>query len=273
MVPGTQPTYDEANLRTAFPELSFTRSLTPGGQGAVYLCLHPRYGACVLKVVSPEYVTRTDREIADLRRIQHPGVIGLLDAGLRNLGGNDIRYHLTPFIEGRDLAERIQSNDALDEGQTVTLLLDMCGALDLLWSLGIVHRDIKPANILTTSDGHFILIDLGMARHLNATSLTLPWQVPGTPGYMSPEHAAGERQLTVKSDIFELGITAYEALAGIHPFARNQALIMATPTPPALPEGTDCSAGSAHLLQWMLQARPVDRPQPTAITQALSGLT
>jgi serine/threonine protein kinase len=145
----------------------------------------------------------------------------------------------------------------------------MAEVLDILWARRIVHRDIKPANILRRSEGSFILIDFGIAKFLDRTTYTRWGMSLGTPGYMSPEQVSAPRSLTVKSDIFALGITAFESICGTHPFSCNQQLIMQNSAHPTASAVRGCSNRLSDLLEQTMQYRAVFRPGPRDIIRIL----
>jgi len=132
----------------------------------------------------------------------------------------------------------------------------------------IVHRDIKPPNIMVRTDGRGVLLDLGIARCLEMTTLTVGGWL-GTAGYLSPEQARGERNLTTKSDVYSLGVTAYEAVVGDHPFGRDQALMVRAMRSPAVPSGAPCSRTTGSLISSMMEPFPAMRPMPREIVSAL----
>lgn len=121
------------------------------------------------------------------------------------------------YLDGADLADSL--NRAWDESEVWTLLEDMAEALAACHDLDVVHRDLSPANVRRMPDGHFVLMDPGLARHLEKTALTGAFQ-PGTPGWRSPEHVPGGDPMPA-SDIFALGILAFYALTGRFPIDPN----------------------------------------------------
>jgi eukaryotic-like serine/threonine-protein kinase len=121
------------------------------------------------------------------------------------------------YLDGDDV--RVSLNRTWDESEVWPLLCDMAAALAACHDLEVVHRDLSPGNVRRTSDGHFVLMDPGLARHLAKTALTGAFQ-PGTPGWRSPEHVPGGDP-TPASDIFALGILAFFALTGTFPVDPN----------------------------------------------------
>ena len=157
---------------------------------------------------------------------------------------------------------------ALNIRQVVQTGRDVAEAIVVLWTKRIVHRDIKPSNILVSTDGRSVLIDLGVARYLEFTTLTAPGHSIGTYGYMSPEQAGASRRLTCKSDIFSLGIVLQEALSGKHPTLHDQvALHNGGPSTATLRQGLPLDL--AGLIDSMVESRPFKRPDPDLVAAEL----
>ena len=197
------------------------RELGRGGMAVVYLAQDRRHGRPVaLKVLNPELAhalgsERFEREIHVAARLQHPHILTVLDSG-------DAAGHLwftMPFVEGESLRNRLARESQLPVEEAVRIAREAADALDYAHRHGIVHRDIKPDNILL-SDGHALVADFGIARALKAGGehLTATGASIGTAAYMSPEQAAGEREVDARSDIYSLAIVLYEMLAGATPF-------------------------------------------------------
>lgn len=162
---------------------------------------------------------RSDREVQALKSISSPSVVELLDAGTVPLGGTSLPYLVTRWVDGETLALRI-ARGALPERDVLQLSLDVADAIEAFWNAvpRLVHRDLKPANIMWTPQGRAVVIDLGLARHVGVASLSGPNERWGTSGYRAPEQVTNpSRVLTVKADVFALGVTLQEALAGRHP--------------------------------------------------------
>jgi serine/threonine-protein kinase len=189
----------------------------------VYLAQDLRHGRPVaLKVLHPDLAhalgsERFEREIQVAARLQHPHILTVLDSG----AAAGQLWFTMPFVEGESLGTRLAREGQLPVDDAVRIAREAADALDYAHRHGIVHRDIKPDNILL-SDGHALVADFGIARaiaaggdeHLTATGTSI-----GTAAYMSPEQAAGEREVDGRSDIFSLAIVLYEMLAGTTPFA------------------------------------------------------
>jgi eukaryotic-like serine/threonine-protein kinase len=198
------------------------RELGRGGMATVYLaqdCRHHRLVA--IKVLHPELARavgseRFLHEIEIIAQLQHPHILPLHDSG----DGGGLLYFVMPYVAGESLRNRLARERQLPLDEALEIARQVASALAYAHSHGVVHRDIKPENILLTDD-QAIVADFGIAwavgqsggERLTETGLTL-----GTPAYMSPEQAAGERYLDGRSDIYSLACTVYEMLAGEPPF-------------------------------------------------------
>jgi serine/threonine-protein kinase len=177
-----------------------------------------------LKVLHPELAAslgseRFLREIKLAARLQHPHILTVYDSG--DAGGN--LWFTMPFVEGESLRDRIKRERQLPVEDAVRLTREAALALDFAHRHGTVHRDIKPENILLV-DGQALVADFGIARALDAgasgeSRLTETGLSVGTPAYMSPEQAAGDKALDGRTDIYSLATVLYEMLAGEPPFA------------------------------------------------------
>jgi eukaryotic-like serine/threonine-protein kinase len=182
----------------------------------------PIGSSLALKIYSPGQIEeRTDREIDALRRIKSETLVTLVGSGRCQLRGDSCLWLETAFIEGEPLSTRI-GRGPLNVSEVSTIIRDIAIAVEALWAERIVHRDIKPDNIMLTPTGRAVLIDLGVARHVDLSPLTTLGKTWGTEGYLSPEQATARRALTCKSDVFALGIVAQESLLGRHPTSRRQ---------------------------------------------------
>ncbi|MBK7784779.1 MAG: protein kinase [Gemmatimonadetes bacterium] len=244
------------------------RELGQGGMATVYLAhdlKHERQVA--IKVLRPELAAvigaeRFLREIKTIATLQHPHILGLLDSG--EVEGT--AYYVMPFVDGESLRDRLAREKQLPIAEAVRLATQVAGALDYAHRHGIIHRDIKPENVLL-HDGSALVADFGIALAVSKTGgtrMTETGMSLGTPHYMSPEQAMGEREITARSDVYALGAMTYEMLAGEPPFTgpTAQAIIarVMTGEPPSLvaqrksvPEAVEAAVFTA------LEKLPADR--------------
>ena len=262
---------------------SLLSPLGAGGMGEVFLARDERLGRDVaIKLLprdaasAPQAIERFRREARAASAISHPNIITVFDVG--EVDG--IWYLAMELVRGRTLAEDrgtpwpiAQAADVLAQGAT---------ALAAAHEAGIVHRDIKPANIMVRHDGYVKVLDFGIARLANterhdAAPLTEPGKVIGTLTYLSPEQATGE-SVEAPSDVFSLGILAYELFTGAHPFkaptsmATFTAILTRDPVPAAelraeLPESVQA------LLAAMLDKEPARRPSTADVAATLRSVT
>ncbi|MGD8868168.1 MAG: protein kinase [Gemmatimonadales bacterium] len=249
------------------------RELGAGGMATVYLAEDLKHQRKVaVKVLRPELSAaigheRFLREITTTANLRHPHILPVYDSG--EAGGHV--FYIMPFAEGESLRERLEREKQLPLDDALRIAREVADALSYAHSRGVIHRDIKPENILLES-GHAVVADFGIARAIDAArgdQLTKSGVAIGTPTYMSPEQAAGDRELDGRSDLYALGCVLYEMLAGQPPFAgptiealvRQHLLVEAPPVTnlrPAVP------AGVAVALQRALAKAPADRFNPVA---------
>jgi serine/threonine-protein kinase len=198
------------------------RELGRGGMATVYLARDIRHKRPVaLKVLHPELAAtlgpeRFQREIELAAGLQHPHILSVHDSG--ETAGQ--LWFTMPFVEGESLRDRLNRQKQLPIEDALRITTEAARALDYAHRHGVIHRDIKPENILLTKEGDTLVADLGIGRALDTAGedkLTQTGLVVGTPAYMSPEQAAGERELDGRSDLYSLGAVLYEMLAGEPP--------------------------------------------------------
>ncbi|HJU74839.1 MAG TPA: protein kinase [Gemmatimonadaceae bacterium] len=217
------------------------RNLGAGGMASVYLAEDIRHRRKVaIKVLRPELAAilgaeRFLKEIELIANLQHPHILGLIESG--TVDGHV--FYVMPYIEGESLRAKFQRENHLTVEETRDIITKVASALDYAHKRGVIHRDIKPENILM-NDAEPIVVDFGIALAVTRTGgdrLTETGISLGTPTYMSPEQASGDRKLDQRSDIFSLGCVAYEALAGAPPFtgATSQGILTAVMTTDPVP--------------------------------------
>ena len=197
------------------------RELGHGGMATVYLARDAKHGRLVaLKVLRPELaaaigVDRFLREIQIAARLGHPHIVPLHDSG--EVDGRP--YYVMPYVEGESLRQRLDREGPLPLDEAVRLTREVADALAYAHQQGIVHRDVKPENILLQA-GHAVVTDFGIARAVTEAGgpgLTHTGVTVGTPLYMSPEQVVGD-PVDGRSDVYSLGCTLYEMLAGTPPY-------------------------------------------------------
>ena len=224
----TSPTAPDDPLRAALEkEIGFQyqilRMLGRGGRGAVYHA-HERAldRPVAIKVLPPDIATTAEgrerflREARTAARLTHPNIVPLFTFG--ETGG--LIYYVMGYVDGESLEQRLRRAGTLDPVEASRILEQLAGALDYAHQQGVVHRDVKPDNILIEREtGVAKLTDFGIAKRAAAgETLTGTGLVLGTPRYMSPEQASGDRNLDARSDIYSLGLVAYAMLTGRPPF-------------------------------------------------------
>lgn len=242
-----------------------------GGQGCVYYAVNWLTGEeCALKIYHDDFdERRVVREASSLKGRNIPCFPRILDSGSVNLEGRDRLYVAFEFIEGVTLESRL-IRGTLDEKDAMSLGISIASCIDALWHHRIVHRDIKPKNIMIDSEGSFVLIDLGCAQHQDLERITETGFTLGTPGYMSPEQALGRSALTVKSDVFALGIVMYESITGCHPYEASQRNILLESFRVDI-SGLSRFEHFRGLIPRMLHPTPILRPLPSQVIDELKG--
>ncbi len=192
-----------------------------GGMATVYLARDIKHNRQVaIKVLKPELVVtlgvdRFLREIEISAQLNHPHILPLLDSG--NTDG--VLHYVMPYVDGESLRGVLNRERPLSLERTLTILREVADALSYAHRQGVVHRDIKPENILM-SEGHAVVADFGIAKAISTAggeALTRTGFPLGTPGYMSPEQAAGNTNLDERTDVFSLACVCFEMLAGDTP--------------------------------------------------------
>jgi predicted Ser/Thr protein kinase len=239
-----------------------------GGMATVYLCTDLRDEKKVaIKVLRHELgsevvIERFLREIAFASELDHPQIPKVLGSGVID----GVPYYVMTYIEGESLKKRLDREKQLPIAEALKIMCDVIEPTAYAHKRGIVHRDLKPDNILMAKDTVFVL-DFGIARAIiesGGDRLTSTGIGVGTPAYMSPEQALGDRSLDVRSDIYSLGCVTYEMIAGIPPFVGPTAQVIisrrfAAPPPPLsevrenVPESVEEAVGKA------LAKSPADR--------------
>jgi serine/threonine-protein kinase len=247
---------------------SIERELGRGGMATVYLAHDLKHDRKVaVKVLHPELaaVLGAERFLNEIRvtaNLQHPHILPLHDSG--EAGG--FVYYVMPYVEGESLRAKLEREKELSIDETVEITKAVASALDYAHRHDVIHRDIKPENILL-HDGQPVVADFGIALAVSTaggTRLTETGLSLGTPQYMSPEQAMGDRVLDGRSDVYSLGCVVYEMLVGEPPYTGPTAqaviakIVTDTPRPVTDHRGTvpfhiDLALGKA------LEKLPADR--------------
>lgn len=252
----------------AIGDLRVVHQLGRGGMATVYLAQDASGSQVAVKLMHPAVASHPDavsrflREAKVLATIDHPRVIRVHASGRHGAQP----YLVLELVAGGDAGQLARSNGgALDELRAVSLVADACAGLAALHAANLLHRDVKPSNLLITTDGRAKLGDFGLARtqddsdRLTTTGLTV-----GTPTYMSPEQAGGERLLDVRSDLYSLGATLFALVTGQAPYSgRNPVTIAAKVLSEAFPDpglvrGT-LSPKVCAIIRRATARRPTDR--------------
>jgi serine/threonine-protein kinase len=208
------------NERKQFGDYELIEELGRGGMGVVYRAHQQGLDRVVAlkmlregRLASPADRERFHREAQILSRMDHPGIVPILDVGM--LDGRD--FFTMKWIDGGSLAvhvERLRS----DLQAAAAIVADAADAVHYAHLRGILHRDLKPANILIDAQGHAHVTDFGLSQFIaDESNLTNPGDIVGTPKYMSPEQAGGSTVLTTAADIYSLGAILYELITGRSP--------------------------------------------------------
>jgi eukaryotic-like serine/threonine-protein kinase len=260
----------QAQLQAALAgRYAIERELGRGGMATVYVAQDLRHHRRVaVKVLRPDLaaVIGADRFLAEIQttaNLQHPHILPLHDSG----EADSFLYYVMPFVEGESLRDRLRREKQLPIAEAVQIATEVASALDYAHRHHVIHRDIKPENILL-HDGQALVADFGIALAVSSaggeTRLTETGMSLGTPHYMSPEQAMGEREITARSDVYALGAVLYEMLVGEPPFTgpTAQAVVakVVTEEPrPLLPKRKTIPPNVEAAALTALQKLPADR--------------
>ena len=259
------------------------RELARGGMATVYLARDVRHDRRVaIKVLREELAAAVgaERFLEEIRvtaSLQHPHILPLFDSG--SAGG--LLWYVMPFVEGETLRSRLSREGRLPMDTALQLAREMADALEYAHRHGVVHRDVKPENVLLQG-GHALVADFGIALALEqagGSRLTRTGIMLGTPQYMAPEQASGDREIDARTDVYALGVVLHEMLAGESPFAGSSQNGMLRRVMEVSPRAlatrrADVSLSLDSAVQRALAKRPADRfPSAAAFAAALSVST
>ncbi len=244
--------------------------IATGGMGEVWAARDTVLDRPVaVKVLKAEFADdalfrqRFEIEARNAAALHHPGIAAVWDYGARSRddgSGTPRPYLVMELVEGQPLSVLLRPSAPLDPAVAQDLLAQASDALGVAHAAGIVHRDVKPANLLVTPDRRIKVTDFGIARAAEGMALTQTGEVMGTPAYISPEQAEG-RSATFASDVYALGVVAFECLAGRKPFVADSPVATAIAhlrqPVPALPDSVP--ADLARVVRRAMSKAPEDR--------------
>jgi serine/threonine-protein kinase len=269
--------------RVLSPHYELDTEIGRGGMGVVYRAKDRRLKRTVaIKVLPPELAFRSEiktrflREAETAAQLNHPNIVDIYAVD----EAEGIVYFVMAYITGDNLAKRLHDHGALSVDETRRTLRDVADALAYAHERGVIHRDIKPDNILIDAQsGRPMVTDFGIARAVSDgdSRLTATGIAIGTPTYMSPEQAAGERAIDGRSDLYSLGIVGYQMLTGEPPFLANSTPailvkhISERPTPIEQRRG-DVPQDLARIIMMLLEKDPANRfPSASSVVSALDS--
>ncbi|HXI34718.1 MAG TPA: serine/threonine-protein kinase [Gemmatimonadales bacterium] len=268
------------------PAYSIEGEIGRGGMGVVYMARDERLKRKVaVKVLPPDLAFREEirlrflREAETAARLSHPHIVPIHSVGE---GPDGLVYFVMAYIDGEPLGSRLKRRGQLSPEEARRILMETADALGAAHALGIIHRDVKPDNILLEgSRGRVVVTDFGIAKALSSTTgpgtLTATGVAIGTPHYMSPEQAAGDREIDGRSDIYSLGVVGFEMLAGELPFLAPTVpgILLKQITegaPPLMRKRPDCPEDLAACVMRSLEKEPEARwPTADALRRALES--
>ncbi|MET0468218.1 MAG: serine/threonine-protein kinase, partial [Aeromicrobium sp.] len=239
-----------------------------GGMGTVHRAVDTRLGRTVaIKILRGGPLTdetararmRSEAQLA--ASIHHPGVAQVFDYS-EDLSSHDgMSFIVMQFIEGRSLDVLLRERKALPVEQVMSVVEQAAEGLAVAHAAGIVHRDLKPGNIMLTPEGRTVLVDFGIARSAVSEPITATGSMIGTADYMSPEQVGG-RPATPRSDLYALGVVAYQCLTGESPFRRETSIAtaLAQLNDDLPPLGADVPADARALVEALTAKDPTQRP-------------
>src|SRR3954471_7527707 len=259
--------------RTLGDPYRLTKHIATGGMGDVWeaddTTLERAVAVKILRAEhagDPNFVERFRAEAKHAAALSDPHITSVFDYGEATDNDTTVAYLVMELVPGEPLSAVLAREGALDVDRTLSVVAQTADALQAAHEAGVVHRDVKPGNILIRPDDSVSITDFGIARATNDPShLTRTGLVIGTAHYLPPEQAAG-KPITPASDLYALGVVAYECLSGARPFAGDNAVHVAVAhlreEPPPLPD--DIPEPVRHLVMSLLSKDPLARPARAA---------
>ncbi len=244
------------------------RKLGEGGMGAVYLAEDAGTGEKIALKVLPKVASKDQdavrrflREVESARKLEHPNIVR---AGA---SGEDKGFHyVMEYVAGETLGARIKREEALPSDEAAKMVLQVAYGLKYAHEQGYIHRDIKPDNVIVNPEGVAKILDLGLSKNIDEaqTFRTVTGVTLGTPHYMAPEQARGDKGIDGRADIYSLGATYYHLVTGETPFHGTTAIeLISQHLKKQLPDPRDIRGGIpdgvVHVIRRMMAKRPDDR--------------
>ncbi len=252
-----------------------TSLIAVGGMGEVWRAedtdLHRTVAVKVLKDTATgndTFLRRFRNEAKNAAGLTHPNIAQIFDYG----DHEGIAYLVMEFVDGEPLSSILEKERTISEVRVVHLLTQTSRGLGAAHAAGVMHRDIKPGNLLVFGDDQVKITDFGVSRSMGQTTLTATGMVMGTAQYLAPELALG-KPATPASDIYALGVIAYEAVVGRRPFTAANAvdIAIAQVNEPVPPLPAEISSGMRHLIMLLLEKSPRKRPHSTEALEKVLG--
>ena len=240
-----------------------------GGMGAVYKARQISMDRVVALKILPdrlardkEFTARFLREARIAAKLDHVNMVRGIDVGQ----DGEYYYFAMEFVEGESVADVLKRDGAMPEERTLRIGIQIARALDHAWGMQLIHRDIKPDNVLLTGNDVAKVADFGLARSTSADStvMTRTGMAVGTPHYISPEQARGEKDIDIRTDIYSLGATLYHMAVGDTPFSGSTAAVIVTQhltetAPPAHLRNAAVSENTSRVIAKMMAKNVEDR--------------
>lgn len=217
--------FDPAFLSLQFPDLRDFVYVTAGGQKSVYSAAHSHYGKVALKIFPPSAdVTRFERELDAVKGLACDAIPEIYSSGRFSTPHGECLWFVESWLDGESLRELLLSGP-IHNAVVIRVAVSVLSVLKQAEAKRIVHRDVKPENIVVSKDGKRCwLLDFGIARHLERTTVTVGIFGPCTPGYSPPEQFRNIKDdIDARADLFALGVTLYECVEGVNPFREGTA--------------------------------------------------